>query len=611
MRLISRFRQKVRRISPVEVTFLGASFAVLTALELLGRSSPSDLADLLALSVIGLLAVLMALIHQKHPLRTAALLQDVCGRLKCLWPLHNIELGVDLRKSPPLPRGVPRSWSVLLAGLTTALLLLAVAAPYFPHAARDFLVERFYLGYVLLLGILWGSMAAAIIATAILPWAAIHDWFIETYRGEGLRPVRREMQLTCGVFLLLMFGAMVLPRWVPLLGFSILFVVHGSILLLANGGLIILWKDRRGGAVKSFDGRILLWGQGAIPLLLLVNLALLSRGDSFRPLAGAALDESLPLTTALGEVLIWTSLAGLSALTLAVLRYAVLGILYNPERPPLPTACVEGPVARETFQRLAEWLREYGWRLQRGKLSPRKTGVSIRVDESADASPRTAESGWPLVLHAATRPGREIMERLRRREEIQNRRALKRGLEMLFKRAARLSNPRGSGYWVGPQHWFILGLGRDTHGTEEGDRETTCLNNIIGPPFHRVLPARSRYHFLQITTALEVDLIFVEDGVSFRRFARVLSMMFEVYDVFGGRQRAEEKHFTGLPGVRVLLHDFTLDGSTAHGVERYPEPDYEELGRARILHVFRDRGEAEEESFTPSDFEGVPVLSGA
>ena len=87
-------------------------------------------------------------------------------------------------------------------------------------------------------------------------------------------------------------------------------------------------------------------------------------------------------------------------------------------------------------------------------------------------------------------------------------------------------------------------------------------------------------------------------------------MMFEIYDVHGGRQRAEEMHFTGLPGVRVLIHNFDLSDTPRHGRANYPEPDYEDVGRARILHVFKDRGETDIETPVPKSWEGTPVLSG-
>jgi hypothetical protein len=161
------------------------------------------------------------------------------------------------------------------------------------------------------------------------------------------------------------------------------------------------------------------------------------------------------------------------------------------------------------------------------------------------------------------------------------------------------------------QHWFVLGLSRDDEGDATDDRETTALDGIVGPPYHSVFAPEARYHFRQITTALEIDLIFVESGLTFRRLVRVLRVMFEIYDVHGGRQRAEERHFVGLPGTRVIIHDYDLTSARSHGRETYPEPDYQQIGRARILHVFKDRGEVEEFEPVPGSREGAPVFSGA
>ena len=110
--------------------------------------------------------------------------------------------------------------------------------------------------------------------------------------------------------------------------------------------------------------------------------------------------------------------------------------------------------------------------------------------------------------------------------------------------------------------------------------------------------------------ALQIDLIFVEDGVTFRRLVRVLRTMFEIYDMHGGRMPAREHHFAGLPGIRVILHEFEMNQANAHGRTSYPEPDYEEIGHARILHVFRDRGEATEREETPDAADWTPVAGG-
>ena len=89
--------------------------------------------------------------------------------------------------------------------------------------------------------------------------------------------------------------------------------------------------------------------------------------------------------------------------------------------------------------------------------------------------------------------------------------------------------------------------------------ENTILSRTAGPPYHRLLPRAARHHLYRLLRAVQMDLIFVEDGVGFRRLRKVLRVLFEIYDVHGGRRRAEEVDFRGLPGTRVLIHDFQFD----------------------------------------------------
>ena len=60
----------------------------------------------------------------------------------------------------------------------------------------------------------------------------------------------------------------------------------------------------------------------------------------------------------------------------------------------------------------------------------------------------------------------------------------------------------------------------------------------------------------------------------------------------------------GLPGTRIMIHDFVLGNPLKK--EHYPEPDYEDVARARILHVFKDRGLDEDEAEAPFDWDRVP-----
>lgn len=147
---------------------------------------------------------------------------------------------------------------------------------------------------------------------------------------------------------------------------------------------------------------------------------------------------------------------------------------------------------------------------------------------------------------------------------------------------------------MAPHYWFVDGLTRD----ETDDTETNVLD-VIPPLYYKAFPRAARHHFFEISRALQVDLLYVEDGVDFRSLKRVLRVMFERYDIDGGRQPLADIHFAGLPKVRVMLHDYNFEEPALK--TKYPEPDYQHLGRVRILHVFRDRGEDEPQEITPEE----------
>jgi hypothetical protein len=78
--------------------------------------------------------------------------------------------------------------------------------------------------------------------------------------------------------------------------------------------------------------------------------------------------------------------------------------------------------------------------------------------------------------------------------------------------------------------------------------------------------------------------------------------------------RAEDRHFLGLTGVRVIIHEIAAGAVQPRDIEipgnsHYPEPEYKELDRARVLHVFRERYESEVETPTPGSSNWAPDLS--
>ena len=117
---------------------------------------------------------------------------------------------------------------------------------------------------------------------------------------------------------------------------------------------------------------------------------------------------------------------------------------------------------------------------------------------------------------------------------------------------------------------------------------------------------RARHHLYLVLQSAGVDLIYVEDGVGYRRLAQALRIIFELFDKHGVDRRVSSRDFASVHGVHAIVHDVTPDAPRKS--EKYPEPDYESETRARILHLYRDRGGSEELSDAPVETDGIPLL---
>jgi len=128
---------------------------------------------------------------------------------------------------------------------------------------------------------------------------------------------------------------------------------------------------------------------------------------------------------------------------------------------------------------------------------------------------------------------------------------------------------------------------RDHWEESESEGIRSLDQGMIGRPFRDVFPRAVRQQYHKLMGDLRLDLMFVADGVRFSGVRQVLLTLFELHDVYGGEQSAQEHHFAGLHNVRVLIQD-VHGGSAAPKVFR--EPDYAEIGRARILMLVPNRG---------------------
>lgn len=561
-RILHRWSRQIlgglRRLTAAELVVWSSWIGLLSSVESLGRRFDSEWFDLGA--GLTLLAWLTAtvVVHHARPLSVVAAVVGLFPEKKWWRRLLSLDWGVDLRRAPPIRRALPAIWKRIALAIAALTVAIPVAAVGIPAGTRAWLVSRFYLAYLLPWTLVLGTSLFLMTVLLFLVWAEIHDQAVTSFDGQGRRPVRREVlaMATCSAALLAA-GAL-FPAWIPLTGMLLILAVVSAGLWLTSSDLVLVWRQEHRGRHGCFDGRLFIWFQAAAIICLLSDLVLLMGGTHELPGVGdwhfvPMVSDGRVLEPAriLARILAWLSLGGTVAVGIDALRLAMQGIRFHPGR----MAKAEGRT-----------------------LSP---AASFEV---------------------------------RRPVEIRCRRKLLRGFERLFKRVARRKLPSNSGLLIGLQHWFVQGLRSDAAEDYLTDRDATVFDGIIGRPFHRVFPRLARFHYWQMTTALEIDLIYVERSVSFRRFVRVLRQIYEIYDMHGGTVRAEDRHFLGLPGVKVIIHDVdagTIQPSDVTPPDQagYPEPEFRELDRARVLHVFRDRQESEVDDPVPTESNWAPDVS--
>lgn len=611
--LLTRLQRSARLVElrARDVWSLGAMALLIATVELIGRASATEFWDLPMAVLLGSVLAACIELHRKCGLRwtrpVAAALSAGLRRLR----VFEFEFGIDLRGRPPVPPAVPPALLVLPTTLVTLAAGALAWIAWGPVPFRAVAVQVSYVGYVAVMAALWSAIVIAALRMAVLPVLLIFDMLI-VYGGLSRRQARPWASTTAALYYstLLVCGLM-LPMWVGTL-LLVLAIPLGLLLTWSPPWrrTICLWKSPSS-AVRSISGRTFstLTEVLCIPLALLV-LVLFSLGGAALGLAESS-GESwamqfwfAPVSTALGAGGLWVFAPGAVLTYLLSGNHGLIARWHDPEAPAPTTLHVQGPRDRAAQVRIVQHVRSRGWQVRFAPARARRGDVCVRLE--GDGSQPAGGLRPAFVVTEAEWDDPELWERMARRDVIQRRRILVRGLEKIFRRAASRQIEDGSGYWVAPQYWFAPGVTRDGSAHEH-----TEVLQVVPPLYHRALSHAARRHFLEICRALEVDLIFVEDGVGFRGLRRVLRVLFEQYDIHGGRQKAQEIHFSGLAKVRVIFHDYEL--SKPWEKSKYQPPDYGDLSRARILHVFRDRGEDDEQVLDPTDFDHLlsPVGSPA
>ncbi|MDY3553663.1 hypothetical protein R5W24_002768 [Gemmata sp. JC717] len=580
------------RVLPAGTWFTVAVCAFVIGLEIAGRYAASDLHDgAAALALVGC-GLAVAVRHRREPLPWVARLATFGRRAAASASWLRYEHGIDLRGVPPLPRRTPPVVFMLVAVLLTWGGCAAGAWAAFPAGWRVIGTHSSYTLYLALLLVLWGTLLTVACVGLFVPIAVLDKW-LRRWLGDTDRR-GAELAAVVGYAVLVALVAWEVPP-APVLFLCLVVATGAWAAYVPRGrdGAALLWRGSADKPVCAVPLRRVL--AAVIGLTALLAFAVLLTACGGRLFAPPRADDTMPFTALLGTVAAWF-LPGLLCVVLVKLNGARRG---DPARRTPPTLHIAGSNAVDV-RAAARIARRWGWAVCAAPHArePNHVGVEVVVEERSEAT--EFNPVWPLKVSLADLQLRAVKERLDRRDEIKVRRQLFRGLQKLFKRASVFKGPAGGGFWLAPHWWFVEGVGR-----EDADSASEEAPPMVGPAYSRVLPRRARQHAHAVLRATQVDMIFIEDGVTFRNLERALRVLTELYDVHGGTRRAEEMHFRGVPKVRAMIHEY--EPGNPFRSDLYPEPKFDDLSRVRVLHIFRDRGASEELTDQPFDFSWTPA----
>ncbi len=569
----------------------------LLGLEILGRAFTSDVQDGLGALALITLAGAVAFWHRRRPLDWVNWLIKRVNRATDRIAKMKYEHGIDFRGTPPLPQRLPRfAWWIAFGLLAWGTATVGVWY-LLPGGWRDIGVQTSYVFYLLILLTLWTLLFAGLLAGLFVPMMMLDRWLRESLSDSD----RRVVLIVSGfTYIFAITGA---AAYFPVVGVMAVCAVTAIIALFwcvrpGHAELALLWRSRPSGRIYSVPAPRLV--AGGVILLVIAYTDLILTGMCGRLLTNIGAEDSMPLTGSLAALVAWTT-PGLIVILTARL-YTVWRS--NPSQRTPPTMHVQSPRASDSLERIAEIVSKWGFRVRADDGKPKSIEVGLvlvhpEMSEAAEFDPR-----WPLKVSLSDLQAGAVRERFARRDEIQLRRRFFRGLKSLMKQARAEERAQGGGYWLAPHWWFFNGLGREDGDASKRAEDGEGSLRSVGPPFSSVFGRRARQHLHQILRGVEVDVIYIEDGVNLKQIVQVFRAIFEIYDVHAGRRRVDDHSFVGIQKVRVVVHDLAPEKPLV--AVKYRQPKFDDLSRGRVLHIFRDRGDYEEVSDIPFDYSSEP-----
>jgi hypothetical protein len=579
---------------------------LILGLEFMGRRAGSDIQDLalLVAAIPFLLGILY--LHNKRGSRVVARLSEAFqAGVTSLKKVVQMEVGADFRarKDTQLEEQVP--YHDLRRFLVAALVFDALVIPFyhsFPDALRLVGENLLYTPYFLMILGFWALLlGVTALDIAILVILFFHYVLKSPFRnprdhsrGRGLldRLHPWRMAVLCCVLLLLaglelLFG---LTGWFWLMAGTAVASFPLAFIPRKNENLRLLIKRPSSGTVQSIS--VSEWNFTFFTVIQGLGLGLFVIATGAGWWGGEIMMDqtSMPCTYILGRLFgAFTTLATVFYL-LATLDFIDLKRLHgDPAR---------GAAKRLQYRdgHLPRDLKVEDWILEPTRKLPERDEADLYFDHDAA---RASSSGVPVFRkNLLTIPPRDRLFYLNRADFIGKRRIFYRGLARLLKICRASSFRGGSGFIFIPHCYFVEGLHRDDRNEHiEEDR-------IIGPGFQELFGLNVRRFLYDVLRAMDIDIIFFEDGIRFEGLRSVFEMIFELYHNRGVHFRLEEHHFLGLTDTRVVIELIRPDLPRDEH-EGFPETHFINLSQARILMVFKDRGGAKD--LHPSQSPGMAV----
>ncbi len=593
VRLTSWLQRLDARNARTRALYLAAALGIVVGVETVGRWARTEWLDLAAVIALVVAFVLVLRAHRIRRIQTLRGSRRLAQRLVRWLRGQRLEIGIDLRQSPRLPSGVPG----LHRGIATALALLLAFCTLFRMAELPFRTVAQYTLYTpLALGLtaIWLACLGVVVLSVVVIAFCAHDFVQAHYPDLGRRVWRWTAWSTLGMSALAVICAAALPNWIPIVfAATSSFVLIVALLLRRLPDFHIVWRDDNR-AVRSMQFRDYVPLEvGVLTLAWSIPLVLTLGCDGV-------------VSGALGNMAAWFGGIALTGATFGAHLWLYLCQRRNPARPSPMTVRVDGAIAnRDQLERAME---TYGARIR--DLDSTSEPLDVAVELRA-RPPRADERQWPWPVTERELRTPEFLEFLQRRDAAQCRNLIVDVIERQLATARARKFKRGNGYWVAPHLWCFPGLMRDESEREIDEQEWMFFDSMIGRPWHTMLDRHALHHLHQTLEDLDVDLIFVEDAVEPDVMRAVFDRLFERHD-WAPNQRLEEQDLQAVLGARLMLHEVHSDPPPRQ--QGYPEPGYDDIGRARVLHVFKDRGGEDAEIDVPDD--GIrlpklgPVLSG-